>query len=104
MAVVAECEHHSRNPLHYHSEEEGNSHTDKDGNDDTQGLVGIEQLVESETSVGIHFQEGKDECTSQELKHERHSGGCRQTKRVEHVEHNHVGDHHSEEDCHHLMK
>ena len=74
MTVVAEGEHHSRYPLHYHSEEEGNSHTDEDGDDDTQGLVGIEQLVEGEAAVGIHLQESEDERTSKELEHERDGG------------------------------
>lgn len=101
---VAERKDQTGEPLHDHTEKEGNRHREEDAHDDRKGLLRIEVIGEVHAFGPGHLHQREGKRTAQQLEYHRYGGRGRQAQRVEHVEHEHVGDHHGQEDADKLLK
>ena len=104
VLLVVEGEHYSCNPLHNASEHECHSNADEYCYNHAEGLVGVEQVAVCKTVVSCHLDGGKDECSAQEFKHERHCCRCRHSECIEHVEDYDIRHHDGKEYRHHLVE
>ena len=91
--------------LYNHTEEECDGHGDEYRHDDLQGLIRVNELSHR-VRIGIpqRLYQCQGKCTAQQFEYHGDRGGGGQSHCVEHVQQDHVGQHHAQQDAHDLVE
>ena len=102
---IVEGEDQSGDVLHHHTEEEGYCHGEEYRQYDGERLVGVEQLSQLQCPAGAcYLDNGNGNGAPQELEHQGDGCGSRHAERVEHVQEDHVREHHGKQYAHYLRE